>query len=135
MGKNVSDLKKIVIIGGGLSGLISAITLVRRGIQCLVIEKKSYPFHRVCGEYLSNEVVPFLNAQNLYPEQFQPAGITRFMLSSVTGKAVVIPLDLGGFGISRYTYDAFLYEEAKKSGVQFMLNTEVLAVKFFQDQF
>ncbi|HEY3402040.1 MAG TPA: NAD(P)/FAD-dependent oxidoreductase [Ohtaekwangia sp.] len=128
-------MKRIVIIGGGLAGLISAIKLARAGVECQVIEKKSYPFHRVCGEYISNEVVPFLQASGLYPDQFEPPQIRRFMLSSTSGRAETIPLDLGGFGISRYTYDTFLFEEAKKSGVQFFLNTEAQKVKFFDNRF
>lgn len=128
-------MKKVIIVGGGLAGLLSAITLARAGISCTVIEKKSYPFHRVCGEYISNEADPFLRAMHLYPEQFSPARINRFMLSSVKGRAEIVPLDLGGFGISRYTYDSFLYEEAKKSGVQFRLQTEVQSLAFIKDQF
>lgn len=133
--KIVSDLKKVIIVGGGLAGLISAIKLSRAGIQCTVIEKKAYPFHRVCGEFISNEVVPFLRSLELYPEHLEPAKINRFMLSSVKGKSEIIPLDLGGFGISRYAFDTFLYEEAKKSGGQFFLNTEVQNLKFIQDHF
>lgn len=118
-----------------MAGLVSAITLARAGVPCTVIEKKGYPFHRVCGEYISNEAVPFLRALHLYPEQFSPVRINRFMLSSVKGRAAILPLDLGGFGISRYVYDSFLYEEAKKSGVQFRLNTEVQNLSFLNDQF
>ena len=49
-----------VIIGGGLAGLVSSIELARRGFSVIVIERKHYPFHRVCGEYVSNEVRPYL---------------------------------------------------------------------------
>lgn len=128
-------MKKIIVIGGGLAGLISAIQLVRNGVPCLVIEKKTYPFHRVCGEYISNEVVPFLHALKLYPTHLELPAIRRFRLSAVSGRAETIPLDLGGFGISRYMFDAFLYEEAKKSGVEFLLNTEVQDVRFLDNQF
>lgn len=127
--------KKIVIIGGGLAGLISSIHLAREGISSLLIEKKMYPFHRVCGEYISNETIPFLKSLDLFPAQFNPAKINRFLLSAVSGKSEILPLDLGGFGISRYVFDHFLFEKAKKLGVEFMLNTEAEAIHFANEKF
>jgi flavin-dependent dehydrogenase len=128
-------MKKIVIIGGGLAGLILAIRLSRSGVGCLLIEKKSYPFHRVCGEYISNEAAPFLKSEGLFPERFSPPQLQRFQLSSVSGNSVTLPLDLGGFGISRYNFDRFLYEEACQLGVNFQLDTEVQEVLFSDEKF
>jgi flavin-dependent dehydrogenase len=115
-------LKKIIIIGGGLAGLVAAVKLIHAGIPCMVIEKKSYPFHRVCGEYISNEAVPFLKSLGLYPENFSPPQISRLMLSAINGKSETLPLDLGGFGISRYAFDQFVFQEARRCGVEFQLN-------------
>ena len=128
-------MKRVLIIGGGLTGLIASIQLVRAGISCCVVEKREYPFHRVCGEYVSNEVVPFLSSHKLFPEQFNPPAIRNFMVSSVTGKSKTMPLNLGGFGISRYVFDNFLYEEAKLAGVEFLLNEEVEKVIFEDEKF
>lgn len=128
-------MKRVVIIGGGLAGLISSIQLARAGMSCIVIEKRQYPFHRVCGEYISNEVVPFLRSLGLYPTAFNPPEIRNFMLSSVSGRNKTMPLDLGGFGISRYTFDHFLFEEAKKSGAEFFLREEVSKVNFDDEKF
>ena len=55
-----TKVKDIIIIGGGLAGLTSAIQLARAGLSVLLLEKHSYPLHKVCGEYVSNEVRPFL---------------------------------------------------------------------------
>jgi len=123
-------LKRVIIVGGGLAGLIAAIQFARAGVPCTLIEKKKYPFHRVCGEYISNEVTPFLQAQGLYPNQFKPPQIQNFQLSAIDGKSKIMPLDLGGFGISRYAFDHFLFEEATRLGVDFKLNEEVLTVKY-----
>jgi flavin-dependent dehydrogenase len=128
-------LSNIVIIGGGLAGLISSIQLIRAGIPCTVIEKKSYPFHRVCGEYISNEALPFLKTSGLYPKEMILPQIKIFEFSSVSGRACKLPLDLGGFGISRYAFDDFLYRIAKKEGVGFKLNTEATAITFNADGF
>jgi flavin-dependent dehydrogenase len=128
-------LKNVVIIGGGLAGLIAGIQLARAGIPCQLLEKKSYPFHRVCGEYISNEAVPFLRRQGLYPEEFSPPEINQFQLSSVTGKQAQIPLPLGGFGISRFVFDHYLAGKAQESGVEILSGEEVTALHFDQERF
>jgi flavin-dependent dehydrogenase len=128
-------LRNAVIIGGGLGGLITSIQLVKAGIPCALLEKKSYPLHRVCGEYISNEAVPFLKRMGLYPDEFCPPQINRFQLSSLNGKKAAISLDLGGFGISRFTFDHFIYRKALEAGVEFYLDTEVEDVGFSHDRF
>lgn len=117
--------RDIVIIGGGLAGIISALLLSRAGFRVTVVEKKSYPFHRVCGEYVSNEVIPFLNSIHSYPSDFKPSEIKKIQLTSISGKSFQTDLDLGGFGISRYRFDHFLYEKARAAGTEFILNTSV----------
>ena len=126
-------MKNVLIVGGGLAGLVSSILLSRKGIDVTLIEKKVYPFHRVCGEYISNETLPFLQAQNLFPKDFKIPVINTFQLSSAAGKSTTLDLDLGGFGISRFSFDHFLYEEAKKSGVRFLLNEEASNINFISD--
>lgn len=128
-------LKKIVIIGGGLGGLVSAIRLQRVGLECILFEKKSYPFHRVCGEYISNEAAPFLRSLDVYPDKFSPPKIMRFQLSAVSGRTSVLPLDMGGFGISRYSFDQFLSEHAKAAGVKIYSECEVENVSFRDEKF
>jgi menaquinone-9 beta-reductase len=128
-------LRKVAIIGGGLAGLISAIQLAQAGVSCILIEKKQYPFHRVCGEYISNEAVEFLKRINAYPAQFEPSQVNKLQLSSVQGHSATMPLDLGGFGISRFSYDHYLFLLAKKSGVELLTHTEIIEVKFSQDSF
>jgi menaquinone-9 beta-reductase len=134
-GLNSHFLGNVIIIGGGLAGLISGIQLRKKGIPCLLVEKKSYPLHRVCGEYVSNEAFPFLKREGLFPEKLFPPQINEFLLSSVTGKVSTMKLDLGGFGISRFSLDFFLYQIAKNAGVEFLLETEVTSVKFSNDRF
>lgn len=124
----------VLIVGGGLAGLIASIRLVQWGIECVLIEKKSYPFHRVCGEYVSNETTPFLKKENLYPESFNPPQLNQFQLTSVSGKSKKINLDLGGFGISRFSYDHFLYQMAIQEGVKVITNHEVEQAEFNEEE-
>lgn len=124
----------IVIIGGGLAGLVSAIHLTKLGMQVLVIEKHTYPRHKVCGEYLSNEVLPYLEFLGIDLVQLGAKKIDRFMLSTAKGKAIETQLPLGGRSISRYTLDYTLAEKVKTNGGVISHDT-VLNVGFLNDQF
>lgn len=126
---------KINIIGGGLAGLVSAYLLAQKGYEICLIEKKKYPFHRVCGEYVSNETLRFLKDHNLYPEFAKPSQINRFTLTLQNGQKLGMPLDLGAFGISRYVWDAFLVEKVKALGVEVLEQTSVIDVQFREDTF
>lgn len=126
-------MREIVIIGGGLAGLVSSILLKRAGWDVVLIERKSYPFHRVCGEYISMEVHPFLVKENLLPEIDYPI-ISKFALSSTSGKMSTSPLDLGGFGVSRYTLDHHLFQLAQSEGVEIQ-QAKVMNCQFENDRF
>lgn len=128
-------MKDVLIIGGGLAGLVSALQLARAGLRVRVIEKKHYPFHRVCGEYISNEVLPFVQSLGLDLDRLQPARISRLQLTAPTGNHLELPLDLGGFGISRYTLDNELYRLAQTAGVEFVLGKSAENVDFEHDVF
>lgn len=114
--------------------MIASILLSRANFHCTLIEKNHYPFHRVCGEYISNEALPFLKSLNLLPDIELPQ-ITKFQLSSVKGKSALLPLDLGGFGISRHYFDDFLYHKAKSSGVHFLLDTIAETIEYSDSKF
>jgi len=126
---------QIIVVGGGLAGLISSILLKRSGLSVLLLEKKQYPFHRVCGEYISNEVKPFLQKEGLYPEHFDPSTLETFELSDIKGNTANIKLPMGGFGISRYQLDNFLYEKALLEGVSVSTETEVSSISFDSESF
>jgi flavin-dependent dehydrogenase len=128
-------MNRIVIIGGGLAGLMNSILLNRAGFDVTVIEKRNYPFHRVCGEYISNEVLPFLKSLDLNVEEFKPANISRLAVSSVSGKFLEVDLDTGGLGLSRYCLDDFLYRRAASEGVKFILGEKASDISFHGNQF
>ena len=130
-----SLLYDVIIIGGGLAGLVSAIQLSLAGYKIALIEKKMYPFTKVCGEYISNEVLPFLKSIGFDPFYFDAASINRLRLSSPSGANFNIPLDLGGFGISRFTMDFELSKLAKKYGALVIDTTKIVNVIFENDIF
>lgn len=124
----------IIIIGGGLAGLTSAIHLCKAGLAVTLIEKNAYPQHKVCGEYISNEVLPYLQHLDADPLSIGAKKINRFLLSTTRGKTIETRLPLGGFGISRYAFDLFLYRKALASGC--VVRTETVAdVQFVNNRF
>lgn len=128
-------MKPVIILGGGIAGLVASVMLARKGIECIVFEKKNYPHHKVCGEYISNEALPFLKSVHLFPDHVVLPRISRFQLTSVKGKSEYLNLELGGFGISRYLFDSFLYAQAREAGVQIFVNDAVEDVNFANDTF
>ncbi|MBO3698730.1 NAD(P)/FAD-dependent oxidoreductase [Roseivirga sp. E12] len=128
-------MKEITIIGGGLAGLVSSILLQRKGYDVSLYEKKEYPFHRVCGEYISDEVKPFLKRNGLFPDTSEPSEIKRFEFTSIKGRSFELPLDLGGFGISRYVLDDFLYQTALKEGINVVTKATIIDTSFEADRF
>ena len=131
MNRQVLD---IIVIGGGLAGLCNAIHLSKLGKKVLLIEKNEYPKHKVCGEYISNEVLPYLDFLEVNPFDFGAVRINKFQLSTTKSNIISAKLPLGGFGISRYTLDLVLSEKAKENGVMILQDT-VLDVTFLKDFF
>ncbi|MFD2529846.1 MULTISPECIES: NAD(P)/FAD-dependent oxidoreductase [Polaribacter] len=125
---------EIVVIGGGLAGLCNAIHLSKFGKKVLLIEKNEYPKHKVCGEYISNEVFPYLQFLNINPFDYGAIKIDNFKLSTTESKMITAKLPLGGFGISRYKLDFILSEKAKENGVVILQET-VVDVKYKDDVF
>jgi flavin-dependent dehydrogenase len=120
----------VIVIGGGLAGLVSASLLAKSGHSVLLVEKKQYPFHRVCGEYVSNEALDFLKRECLLPLNYDLPEIKSFLFTDTAGSGVTIPLELGGFGISRYVLDDFMYWQALSFGVKFRIGTQVVDYTF-----
>jgi len=108
----------VIIIGGGLAGLTAAIHLRKEHHSILLLEKETYPHHKVCGEYLSNEVVPYLGYLGI--ELPTNIDINTLEFSTRKGRSLQISLPLGAKGISRYTLDNCLYKRAVSLGVDYV---------------
>ncbi len=123
----------IIILGGGLAGLTAAIHLSKLGHQVTVIEKNHFPKHKVCGEYISNEVVEYFNWLGLEDVLAHSHPINTFRLEIDQKNFSEVQLPLGGFGISRYLLDDMLYQKAKSQNCIF-IHESVIDI-CFQDDF
>jgi flavin-dependent dehydrogenase len=124
----------VLIAGGGLAGLCSAIHLVRAGVRVMLIERASFPHHKVCGEYLSVEILPYLQYLDADPSHLSSVRITELECSASSGKKLHVLLPLGGIGISRYKFDDFLFHHALAQGVQ-IIQDQVDCICRKQDYF
>ncbi|MBL7706199.1 MAG: NAD(P)/FAD-dependent oxidoreductase [Taibaiella sp.] len=124
-----------VIIGGGISGLSLAVYLAQSGAQVAVIEKKHYPQHKVCGEYISTESLGFLERLGLDLRDLCLPYMSGLKVSSPLGITVKGPLSIGGMGLSRYALDHKLYQLALENGVLLYTDTTARAIDFKEELF
>ena len=123
------------IIGGGVAGLTLAVQLARAGRRVILFEKETYPFHRVCGEYISMENHDFLTRIGVPLAEMNLPVMTRFTVSSPSGAALHHRLDIGGVGLSRYRLDQLLAQLARQHGAVVREGTRVTDVVFADDEF
>src|SRR4051812_4787267 len=95
----------VAVIGGGLAGLATAISCAKAGRSVILFEKETYPFHKVCGEYISLESKNFMLELGLPLESYHLPLVDTLELSSPDGTVITQKLPLGGIGISRFKID------------------------------
>ncbi len=123
------------IIGGGLAGLCLSIQLLKKGHSVVLIEKNKYPFHKVCGEYISMESWDFLESLGLTLSKMNLPIIDTINVSAQNGTKISSHLALGGFGISRYTLDHALANIAVQAGVLLLENCKATGVKLSNETY
>ncbi len=99
--------------------MTAAITLAQSGINVLVLEARSYPHHKVCGEFLSPVCTDYLDSLGVLStvQAVKPACISEVSVTSPRGISWNTSLPGTGIGISRYTLDQLLANHAQALGV------------------
>ncbi len=123
----------VVIAGGGPAGSSLAIRLATAGMNVLVAEQKSFPRHKLCGEFISPECLPHFEGLGVLPEMLSRAARiseTRFFASS--GRSVAVPSGWLGqdeafaLGLSRAAMDEVMLRRASEVGVDVRESTTVV---------
>jgi len=121
---NIYDL---IVIGGGPGGASAAITAARNGASVLLLERGSFPRHKVCGEFVSAEALDLLggllgprHAQLLTSAIRIPQARLFF-----DGSLLQTPIDPPAASIARLDLDATLWELAGEYGVETQQQTTV----------
>jgi menaquinone-9 beta-reductase len=121
----------VAIIGGGIAGCAAAIQLAQYNQRVILCETKTYPHHKVCGEFLSPECVALLENLGLMDTIWavKPASIHRVVITAPNGTSWETELPGKAIGISRYTLDTLMAAQARVCGVDFRDLTTVTNVR------
>ena len=98
-------MKRVTIVGGGLSGLSLGIALRKREVPVRIYEAGKYPRHRVCGEFING----------VSRETLEELGIAEVLESSRRHRTTQwwhggrelcqLELEQAALGVSRYVLD------------------------------
>lgn len=110
-------MNSICILGGGPAGASAAIAARQEGAQVTLVEKSRLPRHKVCGEFLSPEIVPLLESLGVWDE-FQSAGpaLIRHLELHFGSFDRRCRLPETAYGLSRYQLDELLFTRAVRMG-------------------
>jgi len=109
--------RSVTIIGGGPAGSAAAIAALADGAAVTLYEKSRLPRHKVCGEFLSPEILPVIESLNLDRAFLAaaPARLTSAVLHlGRTEKRFRLPEP--AFSLSRFAFDHLLLTEAARRG-------------------
>jgi flavin-dependent dehydrogenase len=119
----------LIVIGGGPAGSSAAITAARAGFRVLLVERGSFPRHKVCGEFVSAESLALLTSllagdapsTNLLTQSPRIALGRLFVDNSV----LETPIDPPAASIARFELDDSLWKAAERGGVDARQQTTV----------
>ncbi|HEV3344740.1 MAG TPA: NAD(P)/FAD-dependent oxidoreductase [Pirellulales bacterium] len=112
-----------VVIGAGPAGAMAARELARRGIDVLLVERKTLPRPKVCGACLNGRAISWLKLAGLDGLLSQLGAIpTRRFCAYCQQKMVEIELP-GGAALSREALDHGLAQAAVRAGTHLLTDT------------
>jgi menaquinone-9 beta-reductase len=109
-----------IVIGAGLAGCSAAIQLAQAGATVLLLEQSRYPVHKLCGEFLSVEVMATFDRLGILAAA-RTAGATairRAYLTTANGRSFHHALPGTALGLSRYQLDRMLFERSAEVGAE-----------------
>lgn len=120
-------MKKVSIVGGGLSGLSLGIYLRKLGVPVVLYEAGKYPKHKVCGEFICGVKETILYEMGL--DVVIDNSLNHHTMEWAMGDEVVLRDDLPmvAYGLSRYTLDEVLSEQFKELGGELRLGERMPA--------
>jgi menaquinone-9 beta-reductase len=117
----------LIVAGAGPAGSACAITAARTGARVLLLEKDSFPRHKVCGEFVSPESLRLLDSL-LRDEVFQTMPQITSARIFFDRRTFDVAISSPARSISRYELDTQLLAAAKQAGVTVREQTAVRQV-------
>lgn len=118
------DSYDVIIAGGGPAGASAAIQLATDGARVLLVEEKTFPRAKLCGEFISPECLPHFKRLGVLDQMTSAGGtaLSETVFYSRRGHSVAVPSEWFGsgaaaLGLSRSEMDSKLLTRAKDAGV------------------
>lgn len=119
----------VLVLGAGPAGSALANELARGGFHVLLADRKAFPRHKPCGEFLSPQCAPYLEALGLPAPAslgvhlvggmrlfgYGARALGRFR--QLAGRPAT---DRSGFGVRRERFDHWLVQAAERAGATFL---------------
>ncbi|OXM87470.1 NAD(P)/FAD-dependent oxidoreductase [Paenibacillus rigui] len=120
----------IAVIGAGLAGSSLAKAMADLGWRTVLVDRQTFPRHKVCGEFLSPESQGILDELGLLEavQELQPRSVEQASLVLRGGTRLDIPLPGAGLGVSRLVLDTALHRAASQAGVEVLTGTTVTSM-------
>ncbi|HEV2698689.1 MAG TPA: FAD-dependent oxidoreductase, partial [Terriglobales bacterium] len=121
----------LIVVGAGPAGCAAAITASRGGAKVLLLERGSFPRHKVCGEFVSAESLELLG-RLLIPEDGKLISTApRIGKGRIFADGAEISAEINppAASITRFALDAALWRACLNGGVDARPNFPVKAVK------
>lgn len=125
IGRSTAAHWQVVVIGAGVAGGLAATLCARAGLQTLLVEKHTFPRHKVCGCCLSHRALTILQQAEIdlgfdHGAAAQPPITSvRFHVARQQAAIRVPP----GRAISRGRLDQQLVRAARQAGCHFLDHT------------
>jgi len=115
----------ILVIGAGPAGALSAAMLARRGLRVRIIERSTFPRHKVCGCCLADPGARAINDAGLGHVLNDAESITR-MRFATAGRTAEVRIPAYRM-LGRDTLDAALLDAARDAGAEADFNSSAKA--------
>jgi geranylgeranyl reductase family protein len=118
--------REVIVVGAGPSGTTAAMALAQQGHDVLLLDRKSFPRDKTCGDAIPGGAIEILYElgmkERIQDANFYPA--YQMLLSSPNQHEIIAELHKGPNGgdsciVPRYIFDAVLYDHAIDSGADF----------------
>lgn len=128
---------EILIVGAGPAGTSAAIRLAKKGFAVKLIERETFPRHKLCGEFISPECFRHFAELGVLDKMLAFGGdrIIETCFYEPHGKSVNVlskwfSANENALGLSRAEMDFQLLQQAKKIGVEVLEDTQVIGLLF-----